>query len=140
MPSEELTVLTPPSYNSQGEGALYCTRCGEQLESVILDKLVAAEEIRLSESSLALHYKQQTELSALLLPENAADKAVQWHSTDENVAVVDENGTVTAVGRGSAEIICSSEDGFASSSCDITVGFSAWQYIVYYVLFGWAWY
>ena len=107
---------------------------------MILDKLVAAEEIRLSESSLALYYKQQTELSALVLPENAADKAVQWHSTDENVAVVDENGTVTAVGRGSAEIICSSEDGFASSSCGITVDFSAWQYIVYYVLFGWAWY
>ena len=56
------------------------------------------------------------------------------------VAVVDENGVVTAVGRGNARIICSAEDGFASAECEITVDFSAWQYIVYYVLFGWAWY
>ena len=140
VPAEELTVLTPPGYDSQGEGALYCTRCGEQLESVILDKLVATEEIQLSGNGLALHYKQQAELNALVLPEDAADKAVQWRSSDENVALVDENGVVTAVGRGNALIICSAEDGFASAECEITVDFSAWQYIVYYVLFGWAWY
>lgn len=140
VPAEELTVLTPPDYDSQGEGALYCTRCGELLERVTLDKLVATEEIQLSENALALHYKQQAELSALVLPENAADREVRWRSTDENVALVDENGVVTAVGRGEAVVICESADGFSASECSITVDFSVWQVLLYYVLFGWIWY
>ena len=49
------------------------------------------------------------------------NEGVVWSSGDENVATVDENGTVTAVGAGKTIITVESEDGTRSASCIVTV-------------------
>ncbi len=59
-------------------------------------------------------------LSAAVIPEWADDISVTWSSTDESVAVVDENGYVTAVGEGECGIIASAVNG-RSDECRITV-------------------
>ncbi len=46
---------------------------------------------------------------------------VSWYTTDESVATVDENGTVTAVGPGTATVYALSDDGYYKSSCVVTV-------------------
>lgn len=46
-------------------------------------------------------------------PETATLKAVTWRSSNEKVAVVDENGVVTGVGKGNAAIRATAADGSA---------------------------
>lgn len=46
---------------------------------------------------------------------------VTWYTTDESVATVDENGTVTALAPGTATVYALSDDGYYKSSCDVTV-------------------
>ena len=48
-------------------------------------------------------------------------RTVSWFTTDENVATVDENGTVTAVGPGKATVYALSDDMYYRSSCEVTV-------------------
>ena len=52
---------------------------------------------------------------------DASIKAVNWISTDETVAVVDENGVVTAVDSGTCEIIATTRDGGFEARAAITV-------------------
>lgn len=60
-------------------------------------------------------------LIATVLPEDAANKNVIWNSEDESVAVVDENGKVTAVAAGTAVITVTTEDGGFGATCTVTV-------------------
>lgn len=55
-------------------------------------------------------------LVAEVIPQDAANKRVTFRSDDTDVAVVDESGTVTAVGEGECMIIAGSCDG--TSICD----------------------
>lgn len=50
-------------------------------------------------------------LTAQVVPDWADDMSVTWTSSDETVAVVDENGYVTAVGPGNCEITAASVNG-----------------------------
>ncbi|MGI6734301.1 MAG: Ig-like domain-containing protein [Anaerovoracaceae bacterium] len=47
-------------------------------------------------------------ITATISPANATNKKVNWSSSDENVAIVDENGKVTAVAGGTATITVTS--------------------------------
>ena len=58
--------------------------------------------------------------------ENAYDKTVAWSSSDDKVATVDENGKVTAVGKGTATITATTngtnKDGEkVTATCEVTV-------------------
>ena len=59
-------------------------------------------------------------LSAQVVPGWADDTSYAWSSGDETVAVVDENGYVTAVGPGKCEIIASAVNG-RSDACAVNV-------------------
>ena len=48
-------------------------------------------------------------------------QTVTWYTTDESVASVDENGTVTGVAPGTATVYALSDDGYYRSSCEVTV-------------------
>ena len=54
-------------------------------------------------------------------PENADLQKLIWKSHNEKVAIVNENGKVTAVGNGTAEITVTTEDGKITASIMITV-------------------
>ena len=62
------------------------------------------------------------QLSATVQPLTAADKTLQWSSSDEKVATVDQSGKVTAAGDGTCTITATSTDGTnISAECAITV-------------------
>ena len=52
---------------------------------------------------------------------NVENPEIIWASSDENVAVVDDNGTVTATGKGSAEIYAIVSDNGETATCKINV-------------------
>lgn len=64
---------------------------------------------------------ESTELKVKIEPENADLQKLLWKSDNEKVATTDENGKVTAVGNGTAEITVTTEDGKITASIMITV-------------------
>jgi len=77
--------------------------------------------IQLNESTVTIHKGLTHQLTATVLPSDASNTNVIWSSTDETVATVDENGLVTAVGKGTAMIIALTEEGYKSAMCTVTV-------------------
>ncbi len=78
----------------------------------------------------ALMYVGDTiELTAIVYPEDATNKSIIWSSSDENVATVDQQGVVTAVGKGEATITAESVDG-PSATCAVTVNEVEIQYSI----------
>ncbi len=77
--------------------------------------------VELDYTNITLKLEEQFRLTALVLPEDASDKTVIWSSSDTSVATVNENGMVTAVGSGSATILCKSADSGETSMCNVTV-------------------
>ena len=64
---------------------------------------------------------ESTELKVKIEPENADLQKLIWKSHNEKVAITDENGKVTAVGNGTAEITVTTEDGKITAAIMITV-------------------
>lgn len=60
------------------------------------------------------------QLTAAVSPEDATSKGLVWTSSDESVAVV-QNGLVTGVGAGNADITVTTLDGNFSAVCKVTV-------------------
>ncbi len=54
-------------------------------------------------------------------PEEASDAGVVWNSSDTEVVSVSSDGTVTAVGPGTAAVTATTNDGSFSASCTVTV-------------------
>ena len=61
------------------------------------------------------------QLIANISPSDATNKNVIWRSSEETVAEVDDNGLVTALSLGTADITVKTEDGEYEKTCSITV-------------------
>lgn len=70
----------------------------------------AVREIQVIEKEVTLTVGEQKETMVKVLPENAANKALKWTSSDKNVASVDQSGKITAVGSGSCTITVNSAE------------------------------
>ncbi|MDR0426079.1 MAG: Ig-like domain-containing protein [Clostridiales bacterium] len=89
--------------------------------TVTVSSVVSVAEITLSDSTAALKVGQTKQLTATVLPLNAADKTITWRSSDESVATVDQNGLVTALKAGLVTITAASSDNAKSASCDFDI-------------------
>ena len=76
--------------------------------------------VTLSETTKTIAIGEEFTLTATIAPADAADKTVMWTSDDSNVATVDE-GKVTAVAAGTANITVTTKDGGKTATCAVTV-------------------
>ncbi len=90
--------------------------CGKQKQ-----KTIPVNSVSLDTIQLKLVEGQTTKLAATVLPENATNKNVTWSSSDESIAIVDQNGNVTAKTPGIATITVTTEDGNKTAICEVTV-------------------
>lgn len=81
-------------------------------------KEIPVESVELSEKTLTLKIGENKTLTATVLPENATNKEVTWKSDNEAVATV-EDGTVTAIAEGTANITATA--GEKTATCVVTV-------------------
>ena len=117
---ESLNIPSGASLTIQ-EGATLTVNGGELTgENIPTEGVVyKVTEVTLSQSILTLDVGDAATLTATITPSNATDKSVTWESDDTNIATVDANGEVTAVGTGTTTIKAT-VDG-KSAECSVTV-------------------
>ena len=84
------------------------------------EKYISAESIELDKDKITLDAGSSEKLSAVILPEDTTDMTVSWSSSDESVASVSDDGTVSAVAPGETVITAETENGL-SAQCTVTV-------------------
>ena len=78
--------------------------------------------ISLNERDLEMDAGESCQLIAHVRPDNANNREVTWTSSEPKVAAVDENGTVSALSKGTAVITVAAKDGSnVQASCNVTV-------------------
>ena len=82
---------------------------------------ISAEEIDISHRKLKLSVGETYTLEAKVSPRNATIKTVKWYSKNEEIAVVDPNGTITAKRSGTVDIYAVSDDGYFKATCHVEV-------------------
>ena len=89
-------------------------------EVTVKDQVIAVTGVTLTPDKATLNVGETQELTAVVAPSNATNKTVTWASSDPAVATV-KDGVVTAVGKGTATITVTTEDGNHTAACTITV-------------------
>lgn len=86
----------------------------------VKEKVYPVESISLNQSTVELKVGEEIMLDAIIKPDNATNKDVEWNSSNESVAIVQE-GRITAVNSGTAIITVKTEDGGKTATCNVTV-------------------
>ena len=78
--------------------------------------------IYLNKTKLELQSDEEYQLTADMWPQNAYNKHVEWASSDNRIATVDQNGMVKTHSKGTATITVKAKDGGgALDECKVTV-------------------
>lgn len=88
---------------------------------VTVKKVVKTSGVSLNRLDCTIYVGRSKALVATVSPENATDKTLVWKSSNRKVATVNSKGVVTAVGRGTATITCTTRDTGKKTSCEVTV-------------------
>ena len=96
------------------QGKKYTSKC-------LIHVKVAAEEIDISQRKLKLSAGDSYTLRAKIKPRNATIKTVTWYSENEDIAAVDQDGTITAKRSGAVDIYAVSDDGYFKATCHVEV-------------------
>ena len=107
---------------SKGETTISATMAGKSASYTVTvlttdDKITS---IGLDITSLSLKIGEEKKLTPSVKPKTVKTNNFTWKSLDENVATVDENGKVTAVGEGRTEITVTTFNG-KTTRCMVTV-------------------
>ncbi|WP_051656538.1 Ig-like domain-containing protein [Butyrivibrio sp. AE3004] len=87
--------------------------------------IIPVAGLTLDKNALSLKVGEAAILTPTITPENADDKTIIWTSSNEAVATV-ANGTVTAIGSGTAVIkATSNENSSIAATCSVTVSKAA---------------
>lgn len=76
--------------------------------------------IEISESATIRVGEDPFSVQASVVPDDASDKRINWSSSDTAIAIVNEQGSVTAMAPGEAVIRAVAADGDGSSACTDT--------------------
>jgi len=82
---------------------------------------IAVTGITLNKTVLELDVGATEKLVATVIPENATNKKVTWSSSNEVIAIVNEDGTITAKAVGEVVITVKTHNGSHTASCTVTV-------------------
>ena len=82
----------------------------------------AVTAITLEPAEVPLFAGDSTTLKATVAPEDATNKTLNWTSSDDKIATVDQTGKVTAKAPGTANITAAATDGSGvTATCKVTV-------------------
>jgi uncharacterized repeat protein (TIGR02543 family) len=125
---EDYELLGDYSAQEIGDYTLTIQGIGAYTGTIAVSYKVYGEEstlvqtITLNKAEASLNLEEILQLSAEVLPSDAANKELSWTSDNPEVATVDSNGVVTAVAEGTATIKATAQDGSGvSAACVVTI-------------------
>ena len=131
-------------YHKNSNGEMVCSKISNitvipgyiEFETDSFSKFVVTEDITVTiEGNSKMQYKGTQTLNVNVNAE------VEFTSSNPKVVSVDKKtGKVTATGKGTATITATVKGTDVSSSINITVSYTWWQWLIKIVLFGWIWY
>lgn len=66
---------------------------------------IQPQSVSLDQTNLSMHVGEQVQLHATISPSNADDQTLTWTSTHDDIVTVDEQGNISALQAGEADII-----------------------------------
>lgn len=84
-------------------------------------QMIHVTGVELSQRTLNLTAGNTAVLTAKVIPEDAFYKKVVWRSANPEIVTVDQNGLVTAIKNGTADITVITEDNGKTDTCTVTV-------------------
>lgn len=81
----------------------------------VTPKYIPVTGITLSDTELNMEVGDRHTVTVIIEPEDATDKSVTWKSDNPDVATVDENGNITAVGPGTTTITVTTSNGITET-------------------------
>lgn len=88
-------------------------------KSIKIEIYQKVDSLSLDKESVDLYVSETMQLNATIEPENATYKDINWSSSDNSVATI-ENGLITAKSIGEAKITATTKDGI-SKQCSVIV-------------------
>ena len=82
-------------------------------------KEIEVSSVKLNKTEITIEKNKTEKLTATVEPENAVKKEIEWTTSNEKIATV-ENGTITGVGEGTAVITAKTSNG-TEAICKVTV-------------------
>ena len=99
--------------------------CGGKEQEQPKPDPVKVSGVSIDKPTLSMTEGETANLTAIVMPENATNKAVAWKSGNSGVADVDASGKVTAVKAGTTDITVTTADGGKTAICKVTVASKA---------------
>ena len=119
-PNQSESIKDKAAHIYDDDADTTCNVCG--YVRTVTPEIVPVSQITLNKTETSISVGNSETLTATVAPENAANKALTWASSDEDVATVAPDGTVTAVKAGAATITATAADGSGKSAvCKVTV-------------------
>ncbi|WP_217591728.1 S-layer homology domain-containing protein [Cohnella sp. GbtcB17] len=110
------TVKLPEGVTNPDNVSLAAT-----VQVTVDEVVILVESVSLSPIALNLVAGATGQLTATVVPTNAADRSISWSSSDNAVATIDKDGKVTAVSAGTATITATAADGKHSAEATVYV-------------------
>ena len=119
-PNQSESIKDKAAHVYDDDADTTCNICG--YVRTVTPEIVPVSQITLNKAETSISVGNSEKLTATVAPENATNKALTWASSDEDVATVAPDGTVTAVKAGAATITATAADGSGKSAvCKVTV-------------------
>lgn len=119
-PNQSESIKDTEAHVYDDDADTTCNVCG--YVRTVTPEIIPVSQITLNKAETSISVGNSETLTATVTPENAANKALTWASSDEDVATVAPDGTVTAVKAGAATITATAADGSGkSATCKVTV-------------------
>lgn len=97
------------------------TADGNFTATCVVTVLQPVTGVRLDKTEVTLNIAESTVLQATVLPADASNQAVEWSSSNDDIATIDNGGKITAVAIGNAIITVTTTDGSHTATCQVIV-------------------
>lgn len=102
---------------SVGEATITASNSAGQTATITLTVIpTLAESLSVFPQSITLKVGESGNIAVTIAPNTTTNKAVLYSSANENIAIVDNKGSITGVGFGETEVIVSTQDGSSLSA------------------------
>ncbi len=134
-----VSVVTPPTYTEYGYTTHTCSVCGDTYEDSYIEPIGEVDSVEIGEN-ITINKDDELMLEPIIVCLGAMKKedcTVIFESKDESVVKIDENGVITAVGRGKTQIVCTVIDSNGkevTDICSVEVKFTILQWITWFLV------